>query len=53
MRAIIQRVKEARVEVEGEVVGRIGEGMLILLGAGKDDTEEDAEYLAEKILTLL
>lgn len=52
MRAIIQRVKEARVEVEGEVVGRIGEGMLILLGAGKDDTEVDAEYLAEKILTL-
>jgi D-tyrosyl-tRNA(Tyr) deacylase len=52
MRAVIQRVKEARVEVEGEVVGRIGEGMLILLGAGKDDTEEDAEYLAEKILTL-
>ncbi len=52
MRAIIQRVKEARVEVEGEVVGRIGEGMLILLGAGKDDTEEDARYLAEKILTL-
>jgi D-tyrosyl-tRNA(Tyr) deacylase len=52
MRAIVQRVKEARVEVEGEVVGRIGEGMLVLLGAGKDDTEEDAEYLAEKILTL-
>jgi D-tyrosyl-tRNA(Tyr) deacylase len=52
MRAVIQRVKEARVEVEGEVVGRIGEGMLILLGAGKDDTEVDAEYLAEKILTL-
>ena len=52
MRAIIQRVKEARVEVEGEVAGRIGEGMLILLGAGKDDSEEDAEYLAEKILTL-
>lgn len=52
MRAIIQRVKEARVEVEGEVVGRIGEGMLILVGAGKDDTEEDAEYLAEKIIGL-
>ena len=52
MRAIIQRVKEARVEVDGEVVGRIGEGMLVLLGAGKDDTEEDAGYLAEKILTL-
>ncbi len=52
MRAIIQRVKHARVEVGGEVVGRIGEGMLVLLGAGKDDTELDAEYLAEKILTL-
>ncbi|HET7289327.1 MAG TPA: D-aminoacyl-tRNA deacylase [Thermodesulfobacteriota bacterium] len=52
MRAIVQRVKVARVEVDGETVGRIGEGMLVLLGAGKDDTEEDAEYLAEKILTL-
>jgi D-tyrosyl-tRNA(Tyr) deacylase len=52
LRAIVQRVKEARVEVEGEVVGRIGEGVLVLLGAGKDDTEEDAQYLAEKILTL-
>ncbi len=52
MRAVIQRVKEARVEVDGEAVGRIGEGVLVLLGAGKDDTEEDAEYLAEKISTL-
>ena len=52
MRAIVQRVKEARVEVDGEVVGRIGEGVLVLLGTGKDDTEEDSEYLAEKILTL-
>jgi len=52
MRAIVQRVKEARVEVDGETVGRIGEGALVLLGAGKDDTEEDAEYLAEKTLTL-
>ncbi len=52
MRAVIQRVKEARVEVEGEVVGRIGEGVLVLLGAGKDDTGEDVRYLAEKILSL-
>ena len=52
MRAVIQRVKEARVEVEGEVVGRIGEGMLVLLGAGKDDTEEDARYLADKAIAL-
>ena len=52
MRAIIKRVKEARVDVDGETVGRIGEGMLVLLGAGKDDSDIDAEYLAEKILTL-
>ncbi len=52
MRAVIQRVKEARVEVDGETVGRIGEGMLVLLGAGKDDTEMDAGYLAEKIMGL-
>lgn len=52
MRAVVQRVKEARVEVDGEITGRIGEGVLVLLGAGKDDTEEDAGYLAEKILTL-
>lgn len=52
MRAIIQRVKEAKVEVSGETVGGIGEGILVLLGAGKDDSDADAEYLAEKILTL-
>lgn len=52
MRAIIQRVKEARVDVDGETVGRIGEGMLVLLGAEKDDSGVDTEYLAEKILTL-
>jgi D-tyrosyl-tRNA(Tyr) deacylase len=52
MRAMIQRVKEARVEVDGEVVGQIGKGMLILLGAGKEDTAEDAEYLVGKALGL-
>ena len=52
MRSIIQRVKEAKVDVDGETVGQIGEGMLVLLGAGKDDSDVDAEYLAEKILTL-
>lgn len=52
MRAIIQRVKEAKVDVDGETVGKIGEGILVLLGAGKDDSDVDAEYLAEKILTL-
>ena len=52
MRAIIQRVKEARVDVDGETVGKIGEGVLVLLGAEKDDSGVDTEYLAEKILTL-
>jgi len=52
MRAIIQRVTEARVEVDGEVVGQIGKGMLILLGAGKEDTAKDAEYLVAKALGL-
>lgn len=52
MRAIIQRVKEARVDVEGETVGQIGKGLLVLLGAGKEDTAADVEYLVEKILGL-
>ena len=52
LRAIIQRVKEVGVEVDGEVVGRIGKGMLILLGAGKEDTAEDVEYMVEKALGL-
>lgn len=52
MRAIIQRVKEARVDVGGETVGRIGKGLLVLLGAGKGDTAKDVEYLVEKILGL-
>lgn len=52
MRAIIQRVKEARVDVGGETVGQIGEGILVLLGAGKDDTPADADYLVDKILAL-
>ena len=51
MRAIIQRVKEARVDVDGETVGRIGEGMLVLLGAGKEDSSADADYLIDNILT--
>jgi D-tyrosyl-tRNA(Tyr) deacylase len=49
MRAVIQRVKHAAVEVEGEVVGSIGPGLLVLLGVGRDDSEEDARFLAGKI----
>ena len=52
MRIILQRVKEARVEVDSEVIGQIGKGVLILLGAGKEDTQQDVEYLVEKILGL-
>ncbi|MCD6295410.1 MAG: D-tyrosyl-tRNA(Tyr) deacylase [Deltaproteobacteria bacterium] len=52
MRAVAQRVKESRVEVKNRVVGRIGPGLLILLGVGRDDTLKDCEYLAGKIAHL-
>jgi D-tyrosyl-tRNA(Tyr) deacylase len=52
MRAIVQRVTQSRVEVDGAVVGEIGPGLLVLLGVAKPDTAADAEYLADKILNL-
>jgi len=52
MRTVVQRVKESRVEVKKRVVGRIGPGLLILLGVGQDDTQKDCEYLANKIARL-
>ena len=52
MRAVIQRVSQARVRVEGSVLGEIGPGLLALLGIAKPDTAADAEFLAEKILNL-
>ena len=52
MRTVIQRAKEAKVFVEEKVVGEIGNGIVILLGIGKDDREEDAKYLAGKISSL-
>lgn len=52
MRALIQRVSEARVAVGGRVVGRIGPGFLILLGIGLEDTAADARWLAEKTANL-
>ncbi|GAH90818.1 unnamed protein product, partial [marine sediment metagenome] len=45
MRALIQRVKEASVEVKDEIVGEIGKGLVILLGVGEKDTEKDIKYL--------
>lgn len=52
MRAVIQRVSRASVKVEGEITGSIGRGILLLLGVGKDDSEQDALYLVEKTLNL-
>jgi len=52
MRAVIQRVSKAAVTVEGKVVGEIDAGLLVLLGISSGDTENDANYLAEKIAGL-
>ncbi len=52
MRAVVQRVSRAKVAVNGEVVGEIGRGLLVLLGVGAGDTRVDADYLAEKIVGL-
>ena len=52
MRAVVQRVKESKVEVKGETVGKIGPGLLILLGVGDEDLEKDGIYLADKISNL-
>jgi D-aminoacyl-tRNA deacylase len=49
MRAVVQRVSRAQVEVKGEITGKIGRGLLVLLAVGRDDTEADANYLTEKI----
>jgi D-tyrosyl-tRNA(Tyr) deacylase len=49
MRAVVQRVREARVSIKGHIVGEIERGLLVLLGVGKDDREADADYLAAKI----
>jgi D-tyrosyl-tRNA(Tyr) deacylase len=49
LKAVIQRVREAKVEVDGKTVGQIGNGILILLGVENRDTELDADWLAEKI----
>jgi len=52
MRALIQRVRSAKVTVEGKTVAEIGHGLVVLLGIGQDDTKEQARFLAEKIATL-
>ena len=52
MKLVVQRVSHASVTVEGEVVGKINEGLMILIGAKKGDTEKDVEYCVEKALNL-
>jgi D-aminoacyl-tRNA deacylase len=52
MRAVVQRVSEASVRVDGRAVGAIGPGLLVLLGVGRDDAEADADYLAGKVVNL-
>jgi D-aminoacyl-tRNA deacylase len=52
MRAIVQRVSRCRVTVEGKIVNEIGAGLLVLVGVGKADNEDAADYLVEKIIGL-
>jgi D-tyrosyl-tRNA(Tyr) deacylase len=52
MRVVVQRVSEARVEVDGRVVGRIGLGLLVLVGIAEGDVDSDAEWLSEKVSSL-
>ena len=49
MKAVIQRVKHAQVEVDKKIVGKINEGFLILLGVAPDDTKEKADAMVKKI----
>jgi len=52
VKALLQRVTEASVSVAGEVMGRIGRGLVVLLGVANGDTEKDAQYLAQKTVNL-
>jgi D-aminoacyl-tRNA deacylase len=52
MRAVVQRVSSASVTVDGEIVGEIGKGFLVLLGVAGDDTQQDVNYLANKVAGL-
>ena len=52
MKALVQRVTEGSVTVDGQVIGSIGKGLVILFGAGRGDSEKDVDYLAEKCANL-
>jgi D-Tyr-tRNA(Tyr) deacylase. len=52
MRLVVQRVRSGSVEVDGRIVGSIGSGIVALLGIKADDTKDDADYLADKLMNL-
>ena len=52
MRAVVQRVKEAKVEIAGKTVGQIGQGLLTLVGVAEDDTEKDSYFMSDKVANL-
>ena len=52
MKLVVQRVKNAKVEVENKVVGKIETGYMVLIGIGPEDTEKEADYLAKKLINL-
>ena len=52
MRLVVQRVTEAAVRVDGELISSIGKGMMVLVGISRDDKEEDAKFLARKLVNL-
>lgn len=52
MKAVIQRVRESSVEVDGQVVGKIGHGLLVFVGIGKDDAIKDMDWMIDKIINL-
>ncbi len=52
MKIVVQRVTEASVTVDGDAIGQIGQGIMVLVGITHDDTEEDAAYLADKMVNL-
>ena len=52
MRLVVQRVKNAKVEVDNKIVGQINGGYMVLVGVGPNDTEKEANYLAKKLINL-
>lgn len=52
MRAVVQRVRSAKVTVGDEIVGEIGPGLVVFLGVGEEDTEDDLDYLVDKVSNL-